>query len=244
MAAEAHTAATAEAFTEAFGAELAPAFLTLKEKMDKVRYESFKASIVAMAPLQAQVAEMGAKVPKFWVTSLVNCSETRNHIPKCDVPALEALTNVSVQYGDDIRNFDVVFTFAENAYFSNPTLTLSFTVTPPAGETAPKPFDLSPDVYMKPVTTIQWKSDDVNLVKKAPKVDIEDLDDDAEISEETGFGSFFNFFSQSGEDTEEIGEALCEWRVQALEYATGSDKSDDEWSDDGEGDDNEDAEME
>ena len=61
-------------------------------------------------------------------------------------------------------------TFAENPYFSNQTLTLSFGVTPPAGEgPAPHPHDLQPDLYMKPVKAIQWKSDAVNLVKKDRK---------------------------------------------------------------------------
>ncbi|KAK4701431.1 hypothetical protein P7C70_g4803, partial [Phenoliferia sp. Uapishka_3] len=89
---------------------------------------------------------------------------------------------------------------------------------------------------MKPSTPIQWKSDDKNLAKLAPRVDLEDLDDDAEFDENKGIGSFFTYFSIDGEDEQDLGEALLEWRAHALEYATGSDS---DWGSDDEDDEEE-----
>ncbi|KAK4705340.1 hypothetical protein P7C70_g864, partial [Phenoliferia sp. Uapishka_3] len=98
-----------EAFKDVFGEEVAPAFLELKEQMDRIRYESFKASIAALAPSQAKVSELSAKVPDFWKHSLTNCSELASHFPTIDHEALGFLSDVNVVHKEDIREYDVNF---------------------------------------------------------------------------------------------------------------------------------------
>ena len=56
------------------------------------------------------------QVPKFWITSLSNCSDLSTHLPKCDHEALGFLTNVEVVHKADAREYDV--NFVRSAPFS------------------------------------------------------------------------------------------------------------------------------
>lgn len=73
------------------------------------------------------------------------------------------------------REYDVIMTFDENPYFSNKTLTKSFTLlkdlpgSPPADVSAFKEVDCDWPLQTSAVT-IDWKSDDKNLVTKKPRV--------------------------------------------------------------------------
>jgi len=204
--------------------------------MDKIRFESFKASLLALAPLHAQVSEAAKKVPKFWLTSMLHSGDVAVHVPKVDHEALGYLVDVTVVHKEDIRDFDITFTFSENPFFSNTTLTKSFTVTPPAGEgEVPAAHDLTADVYLKPSEPILWKSADKDLTKIAPKIDTDGDEDmgDFEFDDEKGlFGSFFGLFNRTGEDEDSLGEHLVEWRANAIEFFVEADTdSDDEWDD-------------
>lgn len=163
-----------------------------------------KASIALFAPIQDKVAALASKVPHFWKTSLLNCSDVSVHIPKIDHDAMSFLQDVKlVHQADDVRNFEVTFvrffprlhrtathtcppdqTFAENPYFSNTTLTKAFTVKAPEGEEQPRPFDIAADLYLVKGERVAWKSDDKNLVKLAPKIDLDEVDlEDTEFDE-------------------------------------------------------------
>ncbi|KAM0748866.1 hypothetical protein T439DRAFT_358017 [Meredithblackwellia eburnea MCA 4105] len=240
-----------EAFKEVFG-EHSEAFEALKKETDRIRFESWKAEQAALKPFQEALGPLSQKVPKFWLNSMLNHRGFRNNIPPIDHEAFEALEDVQIVRAnpDEVRDFDVVLTFSENKFFSNRELKLHFTVTPPADseDIAPEPFDLAVDYYFKETTTpILWKSDEVNLVLKAPKVDIDsavDADGVVEVDEEKDLGSFFHTWSQVGEDDEMVGESFVTWRDNALEYALGPvPDSDDEWEDSDDDDDDDDDEK-
>jgi hypothetical protein len=52
------------------------------------------------------------------------------------------------------------------------------------------------------------------LTKKAPRANVEDKE---EFDEFDGTGSFFNFFTDEGEDPTGMGEILLEWFGHATE---------------------------
>lgn len=74
------------------------------------------------------------------------------------------------------REFDLVLTFDENPYFSNKTLTKSFTLLKELPASAPADIKALKEVDCEwPIETsavsIDWKSDEKNLVKLKPRVD-------------------------------------------------------------------------
>lgn len=109
-------------------------------------------------------------------------------------------------------------TFGKNPYFKESTLTKKLTLTPPASlepkPETPSPYDLEAPVYLGPKTPITWTSPDHDLTKKAPRANVEDKE---EFDEFDGTGSFFNFFTDEGEDPTGMGEILLEWFGHATE---------------------------
>lgn len=101
------------------------------------------------------------------------------------------LTDLSLSKPADLRGLTITFTFSENPYFSNSTLTKTFTAKPDAPQ-FPE-FELSEDTTCDK-TKIDWKSDDKNLAKLHPtKGDADEEDFEP--------GSFFSNFFESESNT-------------------------------------------
>lgn len=108
----------------------------------------------------------------------------------------------------------------KNPYFKETQIKKRVTVTPPksseeASET-PGPYDLDAPLFLLPSSPITWTSDEHNLIKKAPKVNVLELEQFDEF--EGSAGSFFNWFTQEGEDDIGLAEYLLEWWSHATEY--------------------------
>lgn len=108
----------------------------------------------------------------------------------------------------------------KNPYFKETQIKKRVTVTPPksseeASET-PSPYDLDAPLFLLPSSPITWTSDEHNLIKKAPKVNVLELEQFDEFEGSTG--SFFNWFAQEGEDDIGLAEYLLEWWSHATEY--------------------------
>ncbi|GJN93389.1 hypothetical protein Rhopal_006443-T1 [Rhodotorula paludigena] len=176
-------------------------------------------------------AELAAKVPKFWSTSLQNCGQTAQFIDAVDEDALKALKDVWIEHSaSDVREYEVRFTFGKNPYFKDQVLVKKVTLTPPKGlEPAPEkpaPYDLEAPVYLAEKTPIQWTSSEHDLTKKAPRP--ADVEGKEEYDDFDGVGSFFNWFNEVGEDRTTLGELLLEWWGHATEYAAGLASVDDD----------------
>lgn len=88
------------------------------------------------------------------------------------------------------------------------------TVQPPANTLpAPDAFDLEADLYSHS-TAITWTSPDHDLIKKAPRVVVEELEENDNFE---GMGSIFGWIAESGEDKYGVGETMLEWWSHALE---------------------------
>lgn len=94
-------------------------------------------------------------------------------------------------------------------------------MTPPKGSEAaenptPSPYDLDAPLFLLASSPITWTSNEHNLVKKAPKVNVLELEEfDEGFSGSTG--SFFNWFASEGDDDMGLGETLLEWWSHATE---------------------------
>jgi hypothetical protein len=116
----------------------------------------------------------------------MNHPELAPHIDAVDHQLLNTLEDVWIEHNDeDPREIDITFTFGENPYLTEKTLTKKFTVAPPeAGSSAELiKYDLDAPTATTPVN-ITWKDDEHNLVKKAPRVKIETLEEFDEFNGE------------------------------------------------------------
>ncbi|KAI8354384.1 hypothetical protein B0O80DRAFT_450935 [Mortierella sp. GBAus27b] len=76
-----------------------------------------------MLPVYEKRREVIAKLPNFWSIVIHKNGELLQLNEATDLPILENLTDVWVKYDPkDSRNFEIIFTFKENAYFSNKQL--------------------------------------------------------------------------------------------------------------------------
>lgn len=162
-----------------------------------------------------------------------------------------ALSPATLHFTDPL-----VQTFSENTFFEEKTLVKSFTVQPPKSKPpkgqgpfeVPAPYDMDAQLYTK-ATPITWKSDEVNLCKKAPMPKLSEMEAYDEID---GFGSFFTWFEDASPiDPRGLGEQIDDWWPHAIEYSAGmaegdddGDDLDDEDDEDEESDDDEDPNRE
>jgi hypothetical protein len=64
-------------------------------------------------------------IPGFWLQCLGSHPVTTDLIYQEDIPALEALTCITVDHDEIFSSFTLTFTFKENEFFTNKTLTKS-----------------------------------------------------------------------------------------------------------------------
>lgn len=58
-------------------------------------------------------------IPGFWLQCLSNNSSVGYLITEEDIPALESLIDIKVDYDPDYTAFTLSFTFSENDYFTD-----------------------------------------------------------------------------------------------------------------------------
>jgi len=69
-------------------------------------------------------------IPGFWLTILTSHPSIGELVTEEDIPALEHLTDVTVEYGARFEEFTLTFHFKENEFFSNATLKKRYEVSP------------------------------------------------------------------------------------------------------------------
>ncbi|KAG0213349.1 hypothetical protein BGX28_004687 [Mortierella sp. GBA30] len=139
---------------------------SLAEATSKVEIELANKRNELMLPIYERRREVIAKIPKFWSVVCQNHEAFGAMLTEADLPILEHLTDLWVKHDPkDSRNFDIIFTFSENPYFTNKELVKKVVV--------------KDDEPLAEVTKIDWK-EGKNVTLKRKK----DEEDD----------SFFNFF--------------------------------------------------
>ena len=59
------------------------------------------------------------EIPSFWAAAMSNHGTVGQLVSEEDVVALDALSDIRVEYNDTWSGFTLIFTFKENKYFSN-----------------------------------------------------------------------------------------------------------------------------
>ncbi|KAL7410082.1 hypothetical protein BDY24DRAFT_401340 [Mrakia frigida] len=201
-----------------------------------------KATVEAYNKYYAERKASFAKIPSFWFSTFMKHPQLSLFLAAdADQEALTYLEDVSVVRGGDkktLDEFDLVFTFKENPFFSETTLTKSYTAAPQdhSGHNHAEGEGHGDDEVelIGTVVPITWKDASRNLVKASPR----NVGDEDEESLEPG--SFFCLFTEA-QDPFNLGEVLRDEVVpNALELFAGmAELSDDEDMSDSEDDEEE-----
>ncbi|CAK9785736.1 hypothetical protein CC85DRAFT_288788 [Cutaneotrichosporon oleaginosum] len=203
-----------------FEAELPDEVHALLATADKDR--EIRLNRVAAAENQKFLELVRSKVkdvPLFWAVTLLSHPEIGHAASTTsDKDALKYLTDVEhIQDVNDPREFEIVFHFKENPFFTNTELRKKYSL--PAG-TKPAPADGSITDEMRAFEagdlepssmTIDWKEGN-NLVAKHPRKLGEDED---EINGD--IGSFFHFFTEKA-DILSLGTTIADVLAEPLEF--------------------------
>ncbi|KAK4055394.1 hypothetical protein OIO90_003232 [Microbotryomycetes sp. JL221] len=213
-----------ELLKTAFGNQ-ADEFERQLNELAKTHFEVYQAKIKAQKPIFQARSEAAKQVKQFWLNALRQCQTTAQFVDPVDEPALNACTNVWIEHDDnDPRTFEFIMTFSsKNPSFKETELRRKFTTNPstkPEDFVAPSQYDLEAPIYLEPTQPPTWTSSDHDLFKKAPRQDMNDVE---EFDEFGGPGSFFWLFHKQtdGEDDMGMAETLLEWWAHATEYAAG-----------------------
>ena len=104
-------------------------------------------------------------IPGYWAQALLNHPSIQEIVTEEDLPALDALTDLTCEYNADYTAFTITFYFDENDYFTNETLSKTYTVTPDLFD------DNAPSLGDHETSTIEWKAGDISLNSDHPDPD-------------------------------------------------------------------------
>lgn len=145
-----------------------------------------------------------AGIPGFWLQCLGAHHITGDLICEDDVPALEALTGIKCDYDADFTAFTLTFSFAENEYFTNKTLTKRYGVSPDLLD------EKAPALTSNEGCEIDWKPSKnltvTELKKKQKAKSGKNKGQVRTIVKTVPKASFFHYFSQPTGDEEEDQE--------------------------------------
>jgi nucleosome assembly protein 1-like 1 len=159
-------------------------------------------------------------IPKFWLYVLknANAEALMGLIEPHDEPVLEFLTDITVALSQpDNSSFTLHFEFGPNPFFSNTTLTKTYTLRENPSRDSPMEYD-GPEIIRCKGCTIDWKAGkDVTkrtvTIKKQKAKKGAKGSPEKKVTKEVRIDSFFNFFSPpdvpDGEMREEDAATLA-----------------------------------
>ncbi|KAF9904005.1 hypothetical protein EC991_003151 [Linnemannia zychae] len=90
---------------------------------EKVELELANKRHELMLPVFEKRRKIIAEIPNFWPTLFKVNGGTSQMLDEADLPIIEHLTDLWVKSDPkDVRNYEIVFTFSENPYFTNKEL--------------------------------------------------------------------------------------------------------------------------
>eukprot|EP01031_Cornospumella_fuschlensis_P041925 gene41925-51179_t len=129
-------------------------FLARKEQL----YAQRKAIVtgeqdVETTPEDNAVSEENVKgVTNFWFNVLDTHPGLSSLIAEEDIPLLEKLSDITVEYSEKFDSFTLAFHFDENEFISNKVLTKKYVVSPDLLE------EQAPDLVECEASEVQWKA--------------------------------------------------------------------------------------
>lgn len=147
-------------------------------------------------------------VPDFWLSVISEHPEVGGLIAEEDIPALNALTDITVAYDEAFKTFTLSFHFKDNEHFTNAVLTKTYTVEPSLHDEFPTLQDVQ-------VSPIDWKvGKNLTMAEVQKKQKAKSGRNKGQVRTVTRTvpkPSFFNFFKvpgkgEEGEEEEEEEE--------------------------------------
>lgn len=117
------------------------------------------------APLNEKRDAIVSKVDGFWKQALTNCEPIASFFDDEDWQVLAHIKDIKVKRpADDPRACTITFTFNDNDFLAENTLTKEFKVSKDAGPIGSEDFDWEHDLVPSK-TEVKWKSDEVSNAK-------------------------------------------------------------------------------
>jgi len=143
-------------------------------------------------------------IPNFWLQAMVQSNDCNEFITEEDVPALKHLKDITVDYNDSYTSFTLTFHFSENEFFTNTTLTKSYTVSPDLID------DQAPELDETVGSEILWKAGKdltkTTITKKQKAKSGKNKGQTRTITQHVDKRSFFRFFNEPTEEDDEEDE--------------------------------------
>ncbi|KAF9929428.1 hypothetical protein FBU30_001566 [Linnemannia zychae] len=95
----------------------------IADETEKVELDLANKRNELMLPIYEKRRKVIAEIPNFWSTLFKVNSGTSQMLDEADIPIIDHLTDVWVKHDPkDARNYEIIFTFKENPYFTNKEL--------------------------------------------------------------------------------------------------------------------------
>mmetsp|Transcript_39292 Transcript_39292/g.68044 ORF Transcript_39292/g.68044 Transcript_39292/m.68044 type:complete len:417 (-) Transcript_39292:112-1362(-) len=144
-------------------------------------------------------------IPGFWLTILTSHPSIGELVTEEDIPALEHLTDVTVEYGARFEEFTLTFHFKENEFFSNATLKKRYEVSPDLLD------EKAPALSGVDGSVIEWKAGKnltvAETVKKQKAKNGKNKGQVKTVVTTAPKPSFFHYFGEPLTEEEEAEEA-------------------------------------
>ncbi|KAF9085180.1 hypothetical protein BGX29_006293 [Mortierella sp. GBA35] len=95
----------------------------ISDETEKVELELANKRAELLTPIFEKRRKVIAEIPNFWPTLFKLNDGTSQMLEEDDIPVIEHLTDLWVKHDPkDVRNYEIIFTFSENPYFTNKEL--------------------------------------------------------------------------------------------------------------------------
>ncbi|KAF9298995.1 hypothetical protein BGZ88_002655 [Linnemannia elongata] len=95
----------------------------IANETEKVELELANKRYELMLPIFERRRKVIAEIPNFWPTLFKLNDGTSQMLEEADLPIIDHLTDIWVKHDPkDVRNYEIVFTFSDNEYFTNKEL--------------------------------------------------------------------------------------------------------------------------
>jgi len=159
-------------------------------------------------------------IPEFWLCAMKNEETISEMIQECDEPILKHLTDIQLHFtsklaGNESMGFVLEFVFSPNEFFTNASLTKTYTMKCEPEEDDPFSFD-GPDIVACSGGNIDWSKGKNVTVKTVKKKQTHKGKGQTRVVHKTiKNDSFFNFFNPPEAPKDSADEELDE-DLQAL----------------------------
>lgn len=170
----------------------------LSDQHDKIETKIFEYGLTLLIPWYKTRQQITKKIPNFWTKAIDSSEVLSECISFEDNEAFDSLTDLYVEWDDqDVKNYTVHFTFADNKFFKACTLSKKFICENGTYKTYSVPiewnpgYDLAKDDPSRDPSFFRWFSDTSDEAVSLSDVIVEEI-----------YPHAINFYNAAEEDIE------------------------------------------